>query len=64
MNHEQLELDLQATVEKTVDKEKRSAEVVSLQQIRAKKIAREMSKVYQAILDSVDHISPTDQKYN
>ena len=64
MKSEQLELDLQAAkldeVGKTVG---RSGEVVSLQQVRTKKTMRETAKLYRAILDSVEHITPTDQKF-
>lgn len=64
MDQTQLELDLQAAEEKCVVRpSKKSAEIVSLVGARNAKKRRETAKLYEAILESVEHIASPDKQY-
>lgn len=64
MDQTQLELDLQAAEEKcTVNPSNQSAKIVSLVHVRHEKKKRETAKLYEAILESVEHIASPDKQY-
>lgn len=64
MDQTQLELDLQAAEEKSEFKpSKRSAEVVNILHVRHEKKKRAIAKLYEAILESVEHINPPGKQY-
>jgi predicted protein tyrosine phosphatase len=66
MDQTQLELDLQiaqAHAQAEVFLQKKSAQVVDIAKVIEVKRQQKLTEVYEAILQSVEHIGGTDQRY-
>ncbi|MDO8388030.1 MAG: hypothetical protein Q7T13_16745 [Polaromonas sp.] len=64
MDQTQLELDLQiAQVKAEGFPQKKSAQVVDIARVIEVKRQQKLTEIYEAILQSVEHIGTTDQRY-
>ncbi len=64
MDQKQLELDLQIVQEERKDVQRnKSAQIVDLTRALEVKRQRRMTEIYEAILESVEHIGGTDKLY-
>lgn len=65
MDQVQLELNLLATATdaKSCAVELEPSKVVSLEDVRAKKKQQKIAKVYESILESVEHLVSPDQRF-
>lgn len=63
MDPKQLELDFQAAVKRKILENSDTAQVLSLEKARQNKEHTKKRELYRAILESIEHIDPSNKRF-